>query len=93
MATKPQTTFLDLPGEIRNRIYDLSGCIMIEQCSRCSHMWFEDQIDDYAATCCLRPLGPYPNLIGRAYLWINRSSHLPHDLRELPYPCWVDPSR
>lgn len=37
--TMTGTTFLDLPPEIRNYIYDLSGCLVAWQCGRCTRQW------------------------------------------------------
>lgn len=39
-------TFLNLPAEIRNYIYDLSGCVMLYQCGRCTRMRRGDDHED-----------------------------------------------
>lgn len=64
-GAKQTASFLDLPAEIRNEIYELSGCVQLLQCNECKrfvlrenmdmhphHTWIDDIPDDLVFETC-----------------------------------------
>ncbi|KAI5362174.1 hypothetical protein Slin14017_G074110 [Septoria linicola] len=64
-AAKQSASSLDLPAEIRNEIYELSGCVQPRQCSECKrfilgenidmhphHTWFDDVPEPLTLEIC-----------------------------------------
>ncbi|KAK0255127.1 hypothetical protein B0A54_11299 [Friedmanniomyces endolithicus] len=53
MATiKPPTTFSTLPAELRNEIYELSGCLDLVQCPTTRKIMPADELQTYPGTGC-----------------------------------------
>ncbi|KXS95724.1 hypothetical protein AC578_10757 [Pseudocercospora eumusae] len=52
-TVKPPTTFLSLPAELRNYIYDLSGCLLIDRCCKagCNRAATRDISGKYFIKC------------------------------------------
>ena len=49
-TTKPPTTFSTLPAELRNEIYELSGCLDLVQCPTTRSSMRVDEFQTYART-------------------------------------------
>lgn len=58
---RPKTTFLNLPAEIRNYIYELSGCLAVVQCENCKKHGTLDIVTlGYERTCSGNPRIAWP---------------------------------
>lgn len=71
---KMPTTFLSLPAELRNYIYDLSGCLKILQCLNCHYTARGD--DKYAMQFHERIGRAMPQWREKASLWVSHSTTL-----------------
>ncbi|KAK4502256.1 hypothetical protein PRZ48_005681 [Zasmidium cellare] len=72
---KPPTSFLSLPAELRNYIYDLSGCLKILQCKVCHSTIRGDDEEISHRSCCFYSYDGYEidcEYREKAYLWVNR---------------------
>lgn len=76
-------TFLSLPAELRNYIYELSGCLKIVQCRKCHATISEDKKEN-SRICCNQPRPrlprPQPNHCeyrSVAFLWVCHVLKIP----------------
>lgn len=72
---KEPKTFLSLPAEIRNYIYELSGCLTILQCRKC-HSTVQGDSEDVNRPCCWnwRHEEDKWEFREKAYLWVWHTS-------------------
>ena len=92
----PKTTFLDLPAELRNEIYTLSGCLETMQCPNCTRTTTADKADEFfcseaailerVSSLWRRTFGTRPSgLVGSRYPCVCKSCeyNVDRDLRAL----------
>ncbi|KAK1071436.1 hypothetical protein LTR74_003313 [Friedmanniomyces endolithicus] len=78
-TTKPPTTFSTLPAELRDEIYELSGCLDLVQCRTTRISMRADEFQTYARTDCASIAYNRALIDRQAFLCIRQHSATRHD--------------